>query len=79
MPRGRAAPARHGVPASCMTLAGTALADAVDTQTEAILIRAMSAGVTVRSVFVRELATGAVLGSLVGITFLVSALATHSS
>jgi magnesium transporter len=62
-----------------MTLAGTALADAVDTQTEAILIRAMSAGVTVRSVFVRELATGAVLGSLVGITFLVSALATHSS
>ena len=62
-----------------MTLAGTALADAVDTQAEAILIRAMSAGVTVRSVFVRELATGAVLGSLVGIAFLVSALATHSS
>ena len=52
------------------------MADAVGTQTEAILIRAMSAGVTVRSVFVRELATGAILGGLVGTTFLVFALAT---
>jgi magnesium transporter len=52
------------------------MADAVGTQTEAILIRAMSAGVTVRSVFVRELATGAILGGLVGVTFLVFALAT---
>ena len=52
------------------------MADAVGTQTEAILIRAMSAGVTVRSVFVRELATGAILGGLVGATFLVFALVT---
>jgi magnesium transporter len=52
------------------------MADAVGTQTEAILIRAMSAGITVRSVFVRELATGAILGGLVGTTFLVFALAT---
>ena len=52
------------------------MADAVGTQTEAILIRAMSAGVTVRSVFFREVATGAVLGGLVGATFLAFALVT---
>lgn len=50
------------------------MADAVGTQTEAILIRAMSAGVSVRSVFLRELATGAILGGLVGGTFLPFAL-----
>lgn len=50
------------------------MADAVGTQTEAILIRAMSAGVSVRSIFFRELATGAILGALVGGTFLAFAL-----
>ena len=39
------------------------MADAVGTQTEAVLIRALSAGVTVRSVLRRELLTGFVMGS----------------
>jgi magnesium transporter len=46
------------------------MADAVGTQTEAVLIRALSSGVTVRSVLAREMLTGAVLGTLVGVAFL---------
>ena len=50
------------------------MADAVGTQTEAVLIRALSAGVTVRSVLAREILTGAALGALVGVAFLPFAL-----
>ena len=50
------------------------MADAVGTQTEAVLIRGLSAGVTVRSVLRRELITGAILGALVGGAFVPFAL-----
>ncbi|MBM3666349.1 MAG: magnesium transporter [Actinobacteria bacterium] len=46
------------------------MADAVGTQTEAILIRGLSVGVTVREVVRRELLTGAITGILVGLAFL---------
>ncbi len=45
------------------------MADAVGTQTEAILIRGLSVGVTIREIFKREVATGAITGALVGFAF----------
>jgi magnesium transporter len=51
------------------------MADAIGTQTETVLIRAMAAGITVRSVVRRELLTGLVLGLVVGSAFLVFVLA----
>ena len=51
------------------------LADAVGTQTETLLIRGLSAGVTVREVLTRELTTGAVMGLILGLAFLPFALA----
>jgi len=50
------------------------MADAVGTQTEALLIRAMASGVTVRSMVTRELGTGAIVGAVVGVSFAVFAL-----
>jgi magnesium transporter len=50
------------------------MADAVGTQTETVLIRGMSAGVSVRSVLRRELVTGAVIGLLVAAAFVPFAL-----
>jgi magnesium transporter len=46
------------------------MADAVGTQTEALLIRGLAAGVRVRDVAVRELVTGLALGIIVGGAFL---------
>jgi magnesium transporter len=46
------------------------MADAVGTQTEALLIRGLAAGVRVRDVAVRELVTGLALGVIVGAAFL---------
>lgn len=45
------------------------LAAAVGTQTQAILIRGLSVGVTVRQVAVRELLTGTIAGALIAIAF----------
>ena len=50
------------------------MADAVGTQTETVLIRALAAGVTVRSVLRRELLTGLVMGIVIGVAFLAFAL-----
>lgn len=50
------------------------LADAVGTQTEAILIRGLSVGIAVRKVLGRELISGVVIGVLIGLTFLPFAL-----
>lgn len=50
------------------------MADAVGTQTEAVLIRGLSVGVTVREFARRELVTGVVTGALVGAAFLPFAL-----
>jgi magnesium transporter len=50
------------------------IAAAVGTQSELVLIRAMSAGVRVRDVVGRELATGTVLGAVVAIVFCAFAL-----
>jgi magnesium transporter len=50
------------------------MADAVGTQTETLLIRGLSVGVTIRSVLRRELLTGAVIGLLVAAAFLPFAL-----
>jgi Mg/Co/Ni transporter MgtE len=50
------------------------MADAVGTQTETVLIRALAAGVTVRSVLRRELLTGLVMGIVIGAAFLAFAL-----
>jgi magnesium transporter len=50
------------------------MADAVGTQTETVLIRALSAGITVRSVLRRELVTGLVMGVVIGAAFLIFAL-----
>ncbi|MFZ0835466.1 MAG: magnesium transporter, partial [Mycobacterium sp.] len=43
------------------------LADAVGTQTEALIIRGLSVGVSVRRVAVRELITGVVIGALIAL------------
>jgi magnesium transporter len=51
------------------------MADAVGTQTETVLIRALAAGITVRSVLRRELLTGLVMGIVIGGAFLAFALA----
>ncbi len=45
------------------------IADAVGTQTETVLIRALSSGVRVRAIFARELITGLVMGVVVGGVF----------
>lgn len=45
------------------------MADAVGTQTETVLIRALSAGVHPRTIVVRELLTGLVIGMVVGAVF----------
>ncbi len=46
------------------------MADAVGTQTEALLIRGLSAGVDLRLVARRELATGAIIGLIIAAAFL---------
>jgi magnesium transporter len=46
------------------------MADAVGTQTEAILIRGLSVGITVREVVGREILTGAITGAIVGVAFI---------
>jgi len=51
------------------------MADAVGTQTETVVIRGMSAGVSVRSLFGREILTGLVIGALMGAAFFPFALA----
>jgi magnesium transporter len=51
------------------------MADAVGTQTETVVIRGMSLGVPIRSIFVRELLTGLVVGALLGALFFVFAAA----
>jgi magnesium transporter len=50
------------------------MADAVGTQTETVLIRALAAGVTVGSVLRRELLTGLAMGIVIGGAFLAFAL-----
>jgi magnesium transporter len=45
------------------------MADAVGTQTETVVIRGMSAGISVRSVVGREILTGRVIGALIGAAF----------
>ena len=45
------------------------MADAVGTQTETVVIRGLALGISVRSVFARELATGLVIGALLGTAF----------
>lgn len=50
------------------------MADAVGTQTETVLIRGLSVGVRLRDVLTRELATGLIVGVLMGATFLPFAL-----
>ena len=47
------------------------MADAVGTKTETVLIRALAAGVTVRSVLRRELFRGFVMGAVIGAAFFV--------
>lgn len=51
------------------------MADAVGTQTETLVIRGMAAGIPIREVFGRELATGAITGVLIGVVFFPFALA----
>lgn len=51
------------------------MADAVGTQTETVLIRALAAGVTTRSIVARELLTGAIIGVAIGVAFFLFALA----
>jgi magnesium transporter len=46
------------------------MADAVGTQTEALLIRGLSVGIAMRTVVRRELITGLILGVAVGVAFL---------
>jgi magnesium transporter len=46
------------------------LADAVGTQTEALIIRGLSVGVTIREVVTRELLTGVLAGAALGAAFL---------
>jgi magnesium transporter len=50
------------------------MADAVGTQTETVLIRALAAGVTTRSIVARELLTGVAIGVAIGVAFFVFAL-----
>lgn len=50
------------------------LADAVGTQTEAVLIRGLSAGVKIRDVLRREIASGLVIGLVLALAFFVFAL-----
>ena len=50
------------------------LADAVGTQTEAIVIRGLSVGIEVRKVFRRELISGVLIGALISLAFLPFAL-----
>jgi magnesium transporter len=50
------------------------MADAVGTQTEAVLIRGLSVGVTVRGIAFRELVTGVITGLVVGAAFVPFAL-----
>ena len=45
------------------------MADAVGTQTEAVVIRGMAVGVSIRDIVWRELASGAIIGVLIGATF----------
>ena len=45
------------------------MADAVGTQTETVLIRALAAGVTTRAIVGRELVTGVVMGAVIGAVF----------
>lgn len=45
------------------------MADAVGTQTETVLIRALAAGVSTRAIVARETITGVVMGTVVGSTF----------
>jgi magnesium transporter len=45
------------------------LADAVGTQTEALIIRGLSVGVSVRDVVLRELATGLMAGTILAVLF----------
>ena len=49
------------------------MADAVGTQTEAVVIRGMAVGVPISRVFGRELAAGAIIGVLIGVSFFVFA------
>jgi magnesium transporter len=51
------------------------MADAVGTQTEAVVIRGMAVGVPISRVFGRELAAGAIIGVLIGVCFFVFAFA----
>jgi magnesium transporter len=51
------------------------MADAVGTQTETVVIRGMALGIPVGRVFARELATGLVIGALLGAAFFVFCLA----
>ena len=51
------------------------MADAVGTQTETVLIRGLSIGVSVRSVLRRELVTGALIGLALAAAFFPFALA----
>jgi magnesium transporter len=51
------------------------MADAVGTQTETVVIRGMSAGVGMRDVFGRELATGLAIGALLAAAFFAFVLA----
>jgi magnesium transporter len=50
------------------------MADAVGTQTEAVLIRGLSVGIAMRTVFRRELVSGALIGAIMGLAFLPFAL-----
>ncbi|NLT06412.1 MAG: magnesium transporter [Solirubrobacterales bacterium] len=49
------------------------MADAVGTQTEAVLIRALAAGVRTRAIVTRELLSGLIMGLAVGVAFFVFA------
>jgi magnesium transporter len=50
------------------------MADAVGTQTEAVVIRGMAIGVSLRSIVLKELATGVVIGVLLALAFFAFAL-----
>jgi magnesium transporter len=51
------------------------MADAVGTQTEAVVIRGMAVGVPISRVFGRELAAGTIIGVLIGVCFFLFAFA----
>ena len=50
------------------------MADAVGTQTETLVIRGLAAGIPIREVFLRELATGLITGAMIGAAFFPFAL-----